>query len=91
MRQTLECQFGLMGELDSRFVLSEAEVVIICRIGRNRGMFEENDKLLRIMMQHTDVEKHELFLQALIVILGNLPDLCSLYYCIAYCRSIFCI
>ena len=65
MRLTLECQYGLIDELDSRFVLSEEELIDLSIIRKNHGMYRENDELLRIMIQQADVSKHEEFLLAL--------------------------
>ena len=65
VRVTLECQYGLIHELDSRFVLSEEELIDLKTIGKNHGMYKENDELLRIMIQQTDVSKQEEFLSAL--------------------------
>jgi len=66
LRLSLECQFGLIDELDSRFVLSDEELMDISSTGKNKGIFKENDELLRIMMLQTDVTKHDDFLSALI-------------------------
>jgi len=59
LRSTLECQFGLLDELDSRCILSTEQ---LHNIKAGGTMFEQNDKLLDAVAQQTDVEYFTEFL-----------------------------
>ena len=61
----LECEYGLLRELGRRFVLTDEEITAFKTIERYRGMYEENDKLLQVIIQQKDVEELEKFLLAL--------------------------
>ena len=63
LKSNLECQYGLLDELEGRQVLTDEQVADVKRPQHNA--FEQNDKLLSLMRQYPQTTKQGEFLGAL--------------------------
>ena len=63
LRAQLECQYGLVDRLVSKGALSDEQGADIARPEHNA--YEQNDKLLDLLLHSVDAKQHQLFINAL--------------------------
>ena len=63
LRAQLECQYGLVDLLVSKGALSDEQGADITRPEHNA--YEQNDKLLDLLLHSVDAKQHQLFIDAL--------------------------